>query len=55
MTTGELVDLEVTLRNAERMLFDDKELFRVWMRVKEARELLGEHIRDNESEAYIDV
>ena len=45
MTTENLIELEVSLRNIERTLFDDKELFRVWVRVREARELMGEHIR----------
>lgn len=45
MEQAEMIELEVSLRNLERHLFADKTMFPVWMRLKEAREMVGEHIR----------
>jgi hypothetical protein len=54
MKIENLIDLEINLRNIEKSLFEDKELFRVWLKVKLAREILGEHIRRGGSDSYLE-
>ena len=46
MTLEELIDAEIMLKTVQRdMGHTTVELFPIWLKVKEAREMLGQYIR----------
>ena len=44
MTRENMIDLDMSLKNVQHVLREDMRLFRVWRKIKEAREILEEQI-----------